>query len=251
MTKEDWRTIVRISLAMILIPFILCVIGLVILTAWVNSLPDPEGDLYYTLDAIYMRSNDGANYSVYKVLDGKDGKNVITIRSSVGAAPVISFQDGIKIIGNGETSLYFPYTILDYDGIESITGISKVVSSDTSAVPSCDLGGATLVVPKLLYDSLQGTEAVKECVPANIAYLYNYEDSPNENYYHVDLIEENGHLKRTCVDPKRDGYKFYGWYTEPECINEWSFSKDVVETELDSNGKVVYKEFRLYALWVR
>ncbi len=107
------------------------------------------------------------------------------------------------------------------------------------------------MVPKLLYDSLQGTEIGKECVPANIAYLYNYEDSPNENYYHVDLIEDSGKLKRTCYNPERSGYVFLGWYTEPECINEWDFNNGIIEVEFDEEGKIIYNEIRLYAKWTR
>ncbi len=249
MTEEEKKIIIRITLAVILIPAILGMLGLVILTAWVNSLPGPEGELHYSLDAIYIRSKNYVNYSVHEIKDDRDGDNAISIKTSIDGFPVISFDDEMEISGDGETSLYFPYTILNYDGIESITGISKVVSSDTSAVPSCDLGGATLVVPKLLYDSLQGTEQGEKCVPANIAYLYNYVDSPNENYYHVDLIEESGKIPLTCYRPERSGHVFLGWYTEPECINEWDFDNGVVEVERDMNGNAIFKEFRLYAKW--
>lgn len=210
----------------------------------------PERSDHYDDGVGYNISDNHANYYVSHVSGNWEDDEVIRIIDNVKELPVVSFEDGLEIEGNGETRLYFPYTILDYGGIESISGISHIISSDVTAAPTCDSGGATLVVPKPLYDSLSDSEKEK-CAPANIAYMYNYEDSPNDNYYYVDYSEQTGEISRKYDDPERFGYKFCGWYTEPECINEWSFGNGVVEIEYDEEGNVIYEEFKLYAGWYR
>ena len=92
-------------------------------------------------------------------------------------------------------------------------------------------------------------EIVNICTPANIAYFFNYKDNPNEGYFFVDLLESTGKLTKPPYDPKREGYNFAGWYTDPECTDKWDFENDVVTIEFDEEGKRIYEEVFLYAKW--
>ena len=66
---------------------------------------------------------------------------------------------------------------------------------------------------------------------ANVEFMYNYEDAPNEGYYWIDDVDDGEKVEIIPPDPKRDGYTFCGWYTEPECVNEWSFDTVINKAE--------------------
>jgi uncharacterized repeat protein (TIGR02543 family) len=66
---------------------------------------------------------------------------------------------------------------------------------------------------------------------ANISYLYNYEDAPNDDYYWVDSYD-NSTVKYIPPEPTREGYTFGGWYKEAECINAWDFEVDKTGEEI-------------------
>ncbi len=90
---------------------------------------------------------------------------------------------------------------------------------------------------------------------ANVVYKLNYETTGRDFY---DLDSTLGSLIKP-QDPTREGYTFKGWYTEPECINEWDFENDEVTkyseyieiNEEDGETKkysVIVKTY-LYAKW--
>ena len=86
---------------------------------------------------------------------------------------------------------------------------------------------------------------------ANVSYMYNYENCPNEGYYWVDSYD-NSLILFIPPKPEREGYVFDGWYKEAECINEWSFNVDKTNEELVITEKKQYKEYLgiyLYAKW--
>ena len=105
------------------------------------------------------------------------------------------------------------------------------------------------------YDS-QGRQ--KNMTPANVTYLYNYEEAPNEGDYWVDDYDGEV-ISYVPENPVREGYTFGGWYKEPECINKWNFTKDIVpkktvylykNEEIHSEYFVYsYFETKLYAKW--
>lgn len=116
------------------------------------------------------------------------------------------------------------------------------------------------VLPKSTYEKVIRGEPVGEdtiilsdkqemYLPANVSYLFNYQDNPNEGYFFVDLIEETGKLTKPPYDPKREGYEFSGWYTDAECTDKWDFENDVVTINFDEEGNRIYEEFCLYAKW--
>lgn len=85
---------------------------------------------------------------------------------------------------------------------------------------------------------------------ANVTYKFNYENAPNDNYFFINNFERGGLIKNTPYEPIRDGYKFAGWYKEPECINVWNFEKDTLPPpEYDENGDLIFIETILYAKW--
>ena len=95
-------------------------------------------------------------------------------------------------------------------------------------------------------------------LPANVAYLYNYEEAPNEGGYWVDDYDGEV-ISYVPENPVREGYTFDGWYKEPECINKWDFAKDIVPKKIIKNYvsketghnyvKYEYKQTSLYAKW--
>ena len=86
-------------------------------------------------------------------------------------------------------------------------------------------------------------------IPANISYMFNYEENPNEGYFFIDLVEESGKLIKPPYDPKREGYKFDGWYKESECVNQWNFDTDEVKINYNEEGERIYEEITLFAKW--
>ncbi len=75
---------------------------------------------------------------------------------------------------------------------------------------------------------------------ANVQYMFNYEDSPNMGVHFIDNTEVGAKVNVIPIIPKRDGYKFTGWYSEPECINEI-----ILETYQKADKEILY----LYAGW--
>ena len=86
-------------------------------------------------------------------------------------------------------------------------------------------------------------------IPANLSYIYNYEEAPNNGYYWMDDYdgEKIGFIPE---EPKRKGYTFNGWYKEAECINAWDFNEDTVPKKIyDEEKGYGYQETKLYAKW--
>ena len=85
---------------------------------------------------------------------------------------------------------------------------------------------------------------------ANTAYLFNYEEAPNEGYFFINDFERGGQIENTPYEPFREGYTFGGWYKEPECQNAWNFDQDTLpEAEYDEDNNLIFVETRLYAKW--
>lgn len=75
-------------------------------------------------------------------------------------------------------------------------------------------------------------------VMKNLAYYYNYENSPNRGYYWIDYITGEN-LYFPPPSSIREGYTFTGWYLEPECETEWNGILPASEDE----------KLELYAGW--
>ena len=93
--------------------------------------------------------------------------------------------------------------------------------------------------------------------PANVEFHWNYENSPQEDYYWIDDIEDGELIEEIPPIPEREGYTFGGWYTEKECINEFSFSTPISKMDIDweelyNSRQQVPDEYvtSLYAKWI-
>ena len=156
--------------------------------------------------------------------------------------------------------IYVPSTVVDSTGTyfmsrgrnvsvfycgDSLQIIKDVASDINSYNPA-------LYVPAKIYS------AFKACLAdinidltlnrANVAYMFNADDMPDyytTEYYYVDYVAYGEEIINVPPDPVRKGYKFDGWYTEPECENAWSSSYQVPELK---KGEL-FKELRLYAKW--
>ena len=88
---------------------------------------------------------------------------------------------------------------------------------------------------------------------ANVSYMYNYKDSPNDGWYWVDSYDETV-ITYIPPKPQREGHTFAGWYKEPECNTPWDFENDVTGKELvieiGSNQYTSYLGIYLYAKWI-
>lgn len=90
---------------------------------------------------------------------------------------------------------------------------------------------------------------------ANISYLFNYEEAQNDGYYWVDSYNESV-ITFIPPEPKREGYKFDGWYKEADCINKWDFEndktgKEIVLYESKVSDVETYDGLYLYAKWIK
>ena len=66
---------------------------------------------------------------------------------------------------------------------------------------------------------------------ANVEFMFNYDDAPNNGYYWIDDIDDGEKLEVIPPDPTRDGYVFDGWYCEEECVNRFDFDSAIIKSE--------------------
>lgn len=205
------------------------------------DLDSAKGEFYY-VDYIGPGEN-----SILYIPDEINGLPV----QKVGHNAVIGGIHG-KIYGREK--VYFPWSITysPIGRLEYSSEVQYIISASTSTLID-DHYYITFVVPNLLYNEyiIKTFNAQDNIIPANISYMFNYTEAPNNGYYFVDLVEETGKLTKPPYEPKRDGYKFVGWYKEAECTNQWNFETDTVTIGFDEEGNRIYEEIKLYAKWVK
>lgn len=97
---------------------------------------------------------------------------------------------------------------------------------------------------------IEGKEDMLILQKANVAYMFNYADEPNEGYFFVNNYEYGEKIITTPYLPLRSGYTFEGWYKEAECKNPWNFETDYLPAaKYDEQGKLEFFETKLYAKW--
>lgn len=94
----------------------------------------------------------------------------------------------------------------------------------------------------------------KDFIEDNQENLYIYANvvhyiDENEVYY-IDYYN-NEKIENCPKTPSKEGYKFSGWYKEPECLNKWDFENDIVSEVIYSQEKQTYQYYvtKLYAKW--
>ena len=110
--------------------------------------------------------------------------------------------------------------------------------------------GYPIFVPYETYDEfndlfIYGSED-NNLIKANVTYYLNYPDKIYEynEYYYIDYYDNGSLIEFIPPNPEKEGYTFDGWYKEPECINQWDFTKNLTFNVEESPVT------NLYAKWV-
>ncbi len=92
----------------------------------------------------------------------------------------------------------------------------------------------------------------QDYVEYNYMAKYNYANVVyylDENtVYYIDYYD-GGKITYFPAEPIMYGYKFMGWYKEPECINKWECDKDILPEIFEEGIGRSFKVTRLYAKW--
>ena len=151
--------------------------------------------------------------------------------------------------------LYFPFKFSV--GEENFYSSVCVKSSNTFLIYWCEILNSTFSIKDSIvsYQLYQYGIKLNSYLPnylANVSYMYNYDNCPNDGYYWVDSYD-NDLISFIPPNPEREGYMFDGWYKEEECINKWDFNTDKTGEELIIEEKDQYTEYPgiyLYAKWI-
>ncbi|MGN0769025.1 MAG: InlB B-repeat-containing protein [Christensenellales bacterium] len=204
---------------------------------------------YFRYDIVYS-GRDG-NYYVYIVgltEEGAQLKNIV-IPEEIDGMPVKYFRGNssapnvkkiivsynvrtINSIGLNNRGNFFVY---DYpDGL-------KVLHVNCQ-YNRCTLMGGSFYIASAALESFQKNMANPGAAYsiANMQYLFNYDDSQNDGVFFIDDLDAGEELEIIPTTPKRDGYTFIGWFSEPECQNKIELNGYVKTDE-----EIVY----LYAGW--
>jgi len=204
-------------------------------------------------------------YTFYTVADHAIDKEIFYIPDEVEGQP-------LKVLGMSNIALsgfmtfgqctnlkkvYFPWSIE-----ESARRVNWPARTAEESRPNIVISASTsvfipyasypnhYVIPHYSFIEWQCQESKQE-YPANVAFMFNYKENPNQGYFFVDLIETTCTITPPPYNPKREGYTFAGWYKEPECITPWNFDTDVITIEFDEEGNRIYEEVCLYAKWIK
>ena len=261
-----------------IISLILIMFSILIITSCNSDTPMPNlivsGDFRYKLvmgdRAIIMSfSNEGKTKKIITIPDYIDGYKVIEIGVPRNSVLSIKYaEDSFTFVSDVlecvylETMVYFNYKFQ----FNLCSNLKKIIYTGNRPLPSASKQsdyfdyfnlrkyGGLPILCNLLNDGerIRNNALYQE---ANVVYKLNYETTGRDFY---DLDSTLGSLIKP-QDPTREGYTFKGWYTEPECINEWDFENDEVTkyskyieiNEEDGETKkysVIVKTY-LYAKW--
>ena len=140
--------------------------------------------------------------------------------------------------------IYLPYNMeVDNQTFDGCPNLSKMFVIEYNAKKGFVYNGIShnnemqIFVDKTTYES----KRLIGMNPANVTYHYNFERADNDGVFWIDNMDEGALIVDVPpTEPIRERWTFGGWYTEPECINEWNFSTDTVSADGAS----------LYAKWL-
>ena len=146
----------------------------------------------------------------------------------------------------------YTYTKKDYANIVTLlpSDCLQIVWQDRNA----DTGWSVRIFMDkhyILADNLCNSETEKwhyEGYVANVSYMHNYDNAPNDGYYWADNYE-NDLIKYIPPEPKREGYTFDGWYKDKECTEKWDFESDKTGGNIQYVFGYQYTGTYLYAKW--
>ena len=144
---------------------------------------------------------------------------------------------------------------LAFRPISGILYISKIAYNyfKNLALNSANAKSVNEINDYILHREIKDNGSEYCIITANTSYMFNYENSPNNDYFFINNFESESLIENTPYEPIREGYSFAGWYKEPECINEWNFNKDKLpKFEYDADGYITnFVETKLYAKWIK
>lgn len=256
----------------LLIISLICIAVLIFALAFVSCKDDFEPHYFTEYESGYFR------YAAYSLMDGKRCAVIVGLTESGLEQEALIFPielDGREVYGIGyetQANTISPWApIIEVGSLESKNlkklfflknpiidiGTNVDFSSKIKAVywnleeQYQGWGYNPLITTRSYYKKFNN-EVFKNVIFANVMYMYNYENSPNEGCYWIDSYDE-GLITFMPPMPQREGYYFVGWYKEPECINKWDFDVDKTgkETKMDDNNlDSEYEGIYLYAKWV-
>ena len=220
-----------------------------------------------TIDCVTYETNGAGGYYIEGIDTSKtddDTLERIYVIDEINGQKVVGVGGGYfprlnVVTANMTERIYFPFTteggIIDFISEDRKNIYALHPGADSFYFEHSSYNGAsysnkiTYVISKVVYDKEDfGSKVV---VPANIVYFFNYDDSPNGGYFFVDIEEQTGKIIKPPYDPKREDYKFVGWYKDKECTEKWNFEKDVVVVNYDEEGNRIFEELCLYAGWTK
>ena len=157
-----------------------------------------------------------------------------------------------KLYLNYDNSVGIAYDLV-YKDLCPKLGKIIVVNGREGARPLTDEKIFYFYSEKVLTEYKEDKYSVLEKYPANVTFYLKYEVKEGEREYHwIDDVEDGEKIEVVPEEPKREGYKFGGWYKEQECINKWDFAKDTVEkVKVDRTNYTEFVENKLYAKWMK
>lgn len=181
--------------------------------------------------SIYLNTYAGCIYANY------DLKNLY-IPGSINRVYYQYFSREFEIDDSGTEWTYLYKDLKIYYGGEVID-LTKIAGGAQYFVPAENFEQFCIVT---FGDDMP--DGQKRIAKANISYRTNAAEK-NE-YYYVDYVNYGEKIANVPPAPTREGYKFGGWYTEAECINEWRFDRVVPQLSHAED----FKELCLYAKWI-
>ena len=256
----------------LLIISLICIAVLIFALAFVSCKEDFEPKFLPEYESGYFK------YALYTSKDGeKRAAYIIGLTESGLEQEALIYPseiDGVTVYGIGyETQENYISTwapIIEVGSLESenLKKLFFLKNPEIKLVKSVDFSSKIKAVYWNLEEQYQGwgykplittrsyykkfdNQVFKNVIFANVMYMYNYENSPNEGCYWIDSYDE-GLITFMPPMPQREGYYFVGWYKEPECINKWDFDVDETgkEIKMDNNLDSEYEGIYLYAKWV-
>ena len=222
-----------------------------------------EGDLKY----LHIKTNSDEYYSVIGLSEEGQLKSIITVPAEVNEIPVkkIGFLRSKTCVGSitsDKLEMIYLEKYIEFahnDFFINCPKLEKIIclEFEDKVKEFYDYQGQYVKknlnkenegikrLPVYVYPS---TDFVKDTqdnlyVYANIIY---YIDS--NTVYYIDYCE-GVKLEELPEIPILEGYKFVGWYKEPECINEWNFDQDNLNEIINNEFEVNFYVNNLYAKW--
>ena len=239
----------KIFIIVSLVIFSLCLTG----CKTKNDLETHEDFKYYLFDDIayiYELSEEG------KTKDAIIFPSIIeNYKTGLGVNFGIMIPNKVILESNNIASIYFNSDIIIdtyrnnavYFSITDIENIRIFLPNTSHLIYEVESRWNDLYYSNEFYNKNKDIVTNLDGKIANVSYYYNCEKE-FETFFIDDV--DGDKIKNIPPVPQREGYEFIGWYKEPECINEWDFDNDIVDSKIYSDdGEYLYKETKLYAKW--